>query len=281
MLNTATKQMLIQTALSNGFVSTPGGFRRQSHVHLVRPGESVIKRAGASFVMNLATGQLTDSSEGGIVARNPADQSGGWVTWASWRNATGTAISSFATDWVVPAPPATPGSQLIYLFNGLQNNTGLEILQPVLQWGSSGAGGGPFWSIASWHVDSQGHAYCTPSKPVNPGDPLTGLMTMTGAFNDGTHNYRCEFLGVVGTALMALGTPELTDAEETLEAYGVTAQTGYPGGPSTAMSQIDLQVGGNPVPLAWVSNTIQNPLYGESTVIVSNASPGGEVDLCY
>jgi hypothetical protein len=80
---------------------------------------------------------------------------------------------------------------------------------------------------------------------------------------------------------MALGTPELTDAEETLEAYGVTTQTEYPGGPSTAMSQIDLQIAGNPAPLAWASNTMQNPLYGENAIIVSNTSPGSEVDLCY
>jgi hypothetical protein len=231
--------------------------------------------------MNLATGQLTGSSAAGIAVRDPADQTGGWVTWASWRNATGTAISSFATSWVVPVAPAAPANQLLYFFNGLQNASGSEILQPVLQWGSSGAGGGPFWSVASWHVDSQGHAYCTPAIPVNPGDALTGLMTMTGAFNDGTHNYRCEFAGVAGTALMALGTPELTDAEETLEAYGVTTQTEYPGGPSTAMSQIDLQIAGNPAPLAWASNTMQNPLYGENAIIVSNTSPGSEVDLCY
>jgi hypothetical protein len=147
--------------------------------------------------------------------------------------------------------------------------------------GQLGAGGGAFWSIASWHVDSQGHSYCTPSTPVNPGDSLTGLMTMTGAFNDGTHNYCCEFAGVAATALMALGTPELTDAEETLEVYGVTAQAEYPGGPSTAMSQINIQVGGNPALLAWASNTMLNPLFGENAVIVSNASPGGEVDLCY
>jgi hypothetical protein len=279
--NAATAQTLIQTAVSNGFVSTPGGFRRRSDVHMVRSGESVIKRAGASFVMNLANGQLTGSSANGVAVRNPADQTGGWVTWASWRNATGITISSFATTWVVPATPPTPASQLIYFFNGLQNAAGSEILQPVLQWGTSGAGGGTFWSVASWHVDSQGHAYCTPSIPVNPGDRLTGMMTMSGVFNDGTYNYRCEFANLAGTALMALGTPELTDAEETLEAYGVTAQTEYPGSPSTAMSQIDLEVGGNPATLAWVSNTMQNPLYGENTAIVSNASPGGEVDLQY
>ncbi|MDP9049498.1 MAG: hypothetical protein M3O31_02075 [Acidobacteriota bacterium] len=281
MVREAKTRSLIQTAQTNGFVSTPGGFRPRSQVHLVHPGESVIKRPGASFVMSLTTGSLDSSSENGIPPHDPADATGGWVTWGSWRNGTGTPISSFATTWSVPLAPANPASQLIYFFNGLQNMGGSEILQPVLQWGISGAGGGQFWSIASWHVDSQGHAYCTPSSPVNPGDILTGLMTMTGAFNNGTHNYRCEFTGVPGTALMALGTPELTDAEETLEAYGVTAQTEYPGGPSIAMSQIDLRVGGNPAPLAWAANTMQNPLYGETAVIVSNASPGGKVDLYY
>jgi hypothetical protein len=138
MTNAATTRKLIQTALSDGFVSTPGGFRQRSKVHLVRPGESVIKRAGASFVMNLSNGCLTGSSEGGVAARNPADQSGGSVIWASWQNATGTAISSFATNWIVPAPPTAPASQLVYIFNGLQNAVGSEILQPVLQWGSSG-----------------------------------------------------------------------------------------------------------------------------------------------
>lgn len=250
-------------------------------MHVVRLGESVIKRPGGSFAMILATGRLTGSSAAAVAVQNPADRTGGWVTWASWRNTTGTPISTFATSWVVPAAPAAQENQLIYLFNGLQNPGGSEILQPVLQWGISGAGGGPFWSVASWHVDSQGHAYCTPATPVNPGDPLTGLMTMTGAFHDGAYNYRCEFQGVAGSVLMALGTPELTDAKETLEAYGVTAQAEYPAGPSTSMSQIDLQVGGNPAPMAWASSTMQNPLYGENAVIVSNASPGGEVDLCY
>ncbi len=31
----------------------------------------------------------------------------GWITYASWTNATGTPVSSFATTWVVPDPPAT------------------------------------------------------------------------------------------------------------------------------------------------------------------------------
>jgi len=281
MLANAEKLNLIRNAVAEGLISTPGGFRKKSFVHLVRPGQAVVKRGGISRVMNAATGQLNPVALQDLAVRNPDDQTGGWVTWASWSNQTGTPISSFATTWVVPPPPAEAASQLLYLFNGLQNPAGTEILQPVLQWGNSGAGGGPFWGVASWHVDSKNHAFCTPLVPVNPGDSLTGVMTLTGSFDDGTHNYRCEFLGIDGTALLALGTPELTDAEQTLEAYGMTDANQYPAAASTRMTQIDLQTGGAPAPLNWAPNTMQNPLYGEHTTIVSYATPGGEVDLFY
>ena len=42
----------------------------------------------------------------------------------------------------------------IFLFNGIQNST--SIYQPVLQWGPSAAGGGNFWTVASWYVDGAG-----------------------------------------------------------------------------------------------------------------------------
>ena len=55
--------------------------------------------------------------------------------------------------------PATRSRQTIFLFNGIQNTgANFGILQPVLQYGSSAAGGGAFWSIASWYVTSGGQA---------------------------------------------------------------------------------------------------------------------------
>jgi hypothetical protein len=217
--NEAVKSGLIRTALADGYVSTPGGFRRRSFVHLVNNGQLIVKRSGVSHVMDMTSMQLVHPPAEEQAEQNPADQAGGWVTWANWNNQTGTAISSFATSWVVPPAPAKQSGQLIYLFNGLQDPAGTEILQPVLQWGSSGAGGGNYWSVASWHVDSKGHAFCTPSIAVNPGDALTGVMTMVAVFSDGSRNYACEFQGIVGARLMALGLSELVAAEETLEAY--------------------------------------------------------------
>jgi hypothetical protein len=47
------------------------------------------------------------------------------------------------------------------------------------------------------------------------------------------------------------------------------------------MTQIDLQIMGNPAPLAWTGNIMQNPEYGEHANVVSNVTPGGEVDLFF
>jgi hypothetical protein len=275
------KKSSMQEALANGYVSTPGGFRRKSFVHRVRPGESVIKRAGISHVMDMTSMRLIVGPADEKPVESLADQAGGWVTWADWNNQAQDAISTFSTKWTVPPAPTSQSGQLIYLFNGLQDVAGGEILQPVLQWGVSGAGGGNYWSIASWHVDSSGHAFCTPVVQVNVGDVLTGNMTMLAVFADATRNYSCEFLGVPQTKLVALGLTNLVAAEQTLEAYGVTGKSDYPATPLTSMTDIRVQLGSNPAPLVWQTNTMQNPAYGEHTQVVDNSSVGGQVDLYY
>lgn len=61
-------------------------------------------------------------------------------------------ISSFATTWKVPAAPTTNHQQTIFLFNSIEPASGNAILQPVLQYGPSAAGGGSYWAVASWYV---------------------------------------------------------------------------------------------------------------------------------
>jgi hypothetical protein len=279
--NAAARSALMQNAIAEGYVCTPGGFRPKSFVHQVRHGQSVVKRAGISHLMDMVTMQLVQGAADAEKEANPADQAGGWITWATWNNGTKKAISYFATKWEVPPAPTSQSGQLIYLFNGLQDPKGSEILQPVLQWGASGAGGGNYWSVASWHVDSNGHAFCTPATEVSAGDALTGIITMVAVFADETRNYTCEFQSLAGTRLMALGLAELVDAEETLEAYGVTSRLDYPAAQATPMTQINLQVMGNQAPLTWATNTMASPAYGEHTRVVSDGTPDGEVNLYY
>ena len=278
--NRAARFMTHELAFSQGYVRTPGGFRHKSFVHLVKPGQTITKRAGVSRLMDIKTNQL-------IATPGPSDpgpsfpgDGGGWVTWATWTNTTGQAISRFATTWTVPPAPTTQSGQLIYLFNALEDQAGDNILQPVLQWGLSGAGGGNFWGVANWYVDSNNHAFCTDVVPVNVGDKVTGVVAASIQAN-ASFNYTSEFQGVPGTKLNVDGLSELVLAEETLEAYTLTQCSDYPNTAMTAMTAIDLQVMGNPAPVSWVRSVMDNPACGEHTAVVSNATPGGEVDLYY
>jgi hypothetical protein len=272
----AARYMTHELAFSMGYVRTPGGFRHRSFVHLLKPGETISKREGTLRISNAATKSLLDLPAPTVPAQVFAGAGGGWVTWATWVNTTGAAISLFETAWVVPPAPTSDSSQLIYLFNALEDQAGDDILQPVLQWGVSGAGGGNYWGVASWYVDSSNHAFCTPVVPVNVGDKLVGVLSL-----DGLTNYKCEFQGISGTDLIAQGLSQLVQATETLEVYGLTKFTDYPNAPMTRMTDINVELASNLAPLNWSTNAMSNPAFGEHTTIVSNLNPGGEVDLCY
>lgn len=60
-------------------------------------------------------------------------------------------VSLLYGEWAVPpAPPANDG-QILYFWNGVEPDDNSAVLQPVLQWGSTPAGGGAYWAVASWY----------------------------------------------------------------------------------------------------------------------------------
>ena len=271
----AARYMTHELAFSMGYVRTPGGFRHNSFVHPLKPGHVVAKHAGVLRTLDVATNTLVDVPAATVPAQDLAGAGGGWVTWAAWVNATGASITSFMTSWVVPPAPSSDSNQLIYIFNALEDQAGDDILQPVLQWGVSGGGGGSYWGVASWYVDSSQHAFCTPVVPVKVGDKLIGVLSFDGS------NYKSEFQGIAGTSLIAQGLSQLVQATETLEVYGLTKSTDYPSAPMTRMTSINLQLAGNPTPLNWSASAMSNPPFGEHTTIENSLNPGGEVDLYY
>jgi len=100
----------------------------------------------------------------------------GWVVYASWYNFGSSPISSFATAWSVPKKPATDDGQSLFLFNSIEPSRGTAILQPVLQYGPSVAGGGSYWNAASWYVAGSQDTYYSPLIHVSVGDTLDGLF---------------------------------------------------------------------------------------------------------
>jgi hypothetical protein len=75
--------------------------------------------------------------------------------WEKKRAKSNDYISNFETTIEVPLAPRKKDVGLIYIFMGLETaltSPVRAIVQPVLQWGSGPAGGGPHWSLVSCYV---------------------------------------------------------------------------------------------------------------------------------
>lgn len=262
-------------------VQTPGGLKPRSQVKEIRPGQVLREIGGRVAIVDLATGLVLDSLRSANRPRSITSTSvndNGWITYSMWTAPSDNAIKQFITSWKVPQPPRKQDQQLIYLFNGLEDVAGSKILQPVLQWGESPAGGGNSWEIASWFVGSDGSAYHTPLVQVQPGELLNGRMALTSSSNAG-YSYVSEFVGIPGTSLTIQNTEPLPVAAETLEAYQVVDCSEYPTD-FTAFTGIgfDLATPASTVPWSAVNDVAD---CGQHTVIQETSSENGEVDLYF
>jgi Hemopexin len=282
--------------MAEQLVLTPGGFRSQSLVHFIEPGHGLIVDQGVLKKIEMASRTIIDLPpplQGAIAppmdrakARPAAEPAvvpafgTGWITYAWWESGAATPITSFSTNWVVPQNPPTNDGQTIFLFNGIQNTgANFGILQPVLQYGPSAAGGGAFWSIASWYVTSGGQAFHTTLVPVNVGQALVGVMNQT-AHSGNQFSYNSLFQGIANTTLPILNIAPLHWANETLEAYDIARCSDYPASLTTSMTNINLAVGAGHPNLAWTAVNAVTDCH-QHTDVVSNANPGGRVDLSY
>jgi hypothetical protein len=88
-------------------------------------------------------------------------------------------------------------SETLYYFSGLTSTLDADcgIIQPVLQWGPSPAGGGSFWAVASWWWGTS-HQFHSPLSTVNAGDEITGFLSTPTA-----SNWRISAVNQSGTLL--------------------------------------------------------------------------------
>ncbi|TDW96437.1 hypothetical protein [Dinghuibacter silviterrae] len=271
-------------------VLTPVGYMDRSKVHFIGDGFSLsvshgrlqkVDREGRMVEDFGEVKPLEDRYNPGKSALVPA--ASGWIAYSYWSNPnTSKPITYFTTNWTVPSAPTRQGSQTIFLFNGMQDGltSTSYIIQPVLQWGPSAAGGGKYWAITNWYVSSS-QAFYGSLATVSAGTSLQGIMEETAA-SGGNYSYYCYFTGYPSsTALQVNNVPEAFWAAETLESYGVTTpSTMYPPNSDVAMSSIQILQGSTNASLSWstaqaVSGSAQK------AVVVSNASPGGQVDIYF
>jgi hypothetical protein len=282
-----------ESSTSAGVVLTPGGLRSSSLVHKIEAGTVLDGSTGSIRNLDGKGSLLADFGAIETKVRGtplmplnvshparPAPAFGtGWITYAYWTNATGSPVSSFSTQWVVPPAPIARDGQVIFLFNGIQNET--MIYQPVLQWGESAAGGGNYWAVASWYVDGQGGpAFHSDLVQVSPGQVLTGVMTLTGQSASG-FSYNCDFEGIANTSLPVTNIQQLTWCIETLECYGITGAPDYPVTFRAPMKAIDISTVASATPaVSWTPvNTVTD--CGQHAIVVENSGANGEVDLCF
>jgi len=289
-------------------VLTPGGLVSKSQVHFIGKGFQLARKNGHILKLKMGTSMIAEdlgaftrsavskkstimtqgvprSVDPGAVkpAGNP-----GWATYAQWTNSSSSPITNITANWIVPSIPASNDGQTIFLFNAVEVTAGTDIMQPVLQYGTSAAGNTGGWSIANWYVwlDNQGYTQYGVSDllPVSPGTNLQGVITLVGQDPDGSFHYNSSFTGYSNALDIAEGDfystgstaphiDEQTAATITLETYqpggySVTQPSDYPAGQNFVdFTNIGASLGGSPASSSWIVDNNNTP-FGESTVVI-------------
>ena len=274
---------VVQGAIAQGVPQalTPFGYRDRAKVHRVPEGYELISMPDTHIRMhNPTTGDVIDFPKPVIPQKRttplPDD---GWITYASWYNLSRSPIAYFVTDWNVPPPPSSYTGQTLFLFNSIEPADGNAILQPVLQYGPSEAGGGEWWAITSWYVVGD-QAYYAGLYDVTPGTFLAGQIRLLGHKRN-NFSYSADFYGYSGTTLKVTRIPQLVWATETLEVYGVNDCSEFPNTSYTEMSAIQMYFEKDPVPpVNWLINDVTFDCGVQTTITVDGANQG-IVDIYY
>ncbi|KAF7318632.1 hypothetical protein HMN09_00374600 [Mycena chlorophos] len=262
----------------------PGGERLAANTHLVPEGGSILHVDNSTVHVldsdgNVVKQVAVDASavRPSKTTSGPAPLKTGWITFASWLNQGSSPIASFTTSWTVPPVPKAENGQTVFLFNSIEPNSGHAILQPVLQYGGSAAGGGQYWAVASWYLVGNSTFHTKPVK-VSAGKKLNGIITLLSS-SGSTHDYHTAFTNVDGTALKASNAAELTWATETLEAYSIKSINDYPAG-STVFTDINLKLKNGNVPsVSWAHS--DDTKDGLSTVIDTSGAKNAKITIKY
>ncbi|KAF8310668.1 hypothetical protein DL93DRAFT_2157674 [Clavulina sp. PMI_390] len=268
-----------QGAPTPGKVLTPFGERDAENVHLVPAGAGV-HHVGDGVVQIIdAGGKVLHSAKPTGNFTKPGHRRSlttGWIADASWYNPSADPISYFAATWTVPPLPQAAEGQTLFLFNSIEPASYENILQPVLQYGSSSAGGGAYWSIANWY-GANGNYFHTDLVEVAPGRVLTGIMQLTAQWFNGWI-YQSYFSGI-GETMTVYGIDGLYWAAVTLEAYGLVSKNDFPLAWTTFSNMNIKTSAGYPSGVTW--GPISTPVDGVSAVVNRQGSQGAQVTIVY
>ncbi len=283
--------------IQNRLVLPPLGRAKKDNTYYVGPGKCLFFTDSAILIVNKETGKtqkklslqhsgkksynVTDKTE--INPSTANKKQDGWITWAECEvlDYPSKPTSYLSAEWIVPEPPLRKSDQLIYLFAGLDgvilrdSASMTYILQPVLQWGVSPAGGGKYWSVCNWLVTNEGQYFHDSLIKVNPGDSLQGVVKRI-AITDSTSLYNSSFTGY-GEGLEVQNL-NFWSRYFALETYGVRNCDDNPADEKMRMFNIKIMIDDSYLPLFWQAyNNIEH--CGEFTNIIHESSRNGEINI--
>ena len=243
-------------ALPAGYVRVPGGAMHTScvhpHAHGARLVEAELPRCAHPFLRNEA------AAAGGGVGGG-SSHGAAWKSWSQFAlGGASDSVTSLVSTWQVPPEPPAAGrapSVTLFWWNGLEPQDTSAVLQPVLQFGSSAAGGGAFWAYSSWYVSSAHGSHFSPLIKLQPGDEVTGSNVVDAS---GAWNITSSAPGRSPSTLSFTPVPGAwSTAYHVLEAYGVTTNCdAYPTTGAVNFTSVALGINHKPVtPIKWVDMT--------------------------
>jgi len=241
--------ILAEVKIPSPYVLTPFGYRHKDCVVGVDSGSSVIETAEGITVTNGAGSYKIDKCpQPGTYSALPS----GWAVYEMYQSTQG--VTSYNGTWVTPGTPKAQQTQTLFTFTGLQNAflengqpaDSISIIQPVLQWGVSAAGGGQYWSLASWYVGNQGTVVYSTIQQVANGAQIMGTMVMNA---NNTWTITAASGSITTSINVSPGASELY-AFVTLEVYSVVKCGDYPTG-TIPYTNLMIDIAGKPSTPSW------------------------------
>jgi hypothetical protein len=206
----------------------------------------------------------------------PGFPTNSWVEQAEDSDSSG--FVTFTGYWGVPSSPTTTtDGQTIFLWIGEDANSAgsSDLIQPVLQWGSTAAGGGTYYAIASWYVYNSGLSvvYST-LKTASWGDVIEGSMSFQGCGGRGTCNTYVTTTDTTTSTSTTYNAPvgKFDYGFIVLEVDNVVSCNDYPGyGVTYFYSLAQTDSSGSHTP-SWSGSVFINDGCGESVSVSSSSS---------
>ncbi|MBA4409741.1 MAG: T9SS type A sorting domain-containing protein [Bacteroidota bacterium] len=277
--------------LQDDIVNTPFGPALKSNIHYIDKNHHLNIKCGKVQIVKTKSGSVVDvygnlnRTESTLEHNKYKD---GWNTYAVYLTSqVNKPPTYFSAKWIVPPAPKE-SDQLLYFFNAVMSIDFLEngnhtdhIIQPVLQWGLSPAGGGKYWAICNWYVTNELEYFHDSLIVVKSGTLLEGVLKQTSTSNN-RFSYNSSFSGYP-TGLQVDNLPQILLTYIALESYGAERSDEYPTNQKIKFFDIHLETDTKNTKIPWdLYKDEKSPsVLGQFTKVINTSSDRGVVEIYF